>query len=82
MVEFRGEGAVADSSLIHYSNMHGVLSIWISPLGVQEIFLYHQKFAFWHIQTEFLELDQVSMQTDEPHDQMYNGCRHINTYDT
>jgi hypothetical protein len=27
MVEFRGEGAVADSSLIHYSNMHGVLSI-------------------------------------------------------
>lgn len=28
------KGIEADSSLIHYSNMHGVLSIWISPLGV------------------------------------------------
>lgn len=28
------KGIEADSSLIHYSNMHGVLSIWISPFGV------------------------------------------------
>jgi hypothetical protein len=39
-------------------------------------FVYHQKFAFWHsrLRTVLLELNQVSVDTNILHKQIYDVC--------